>query len=173
MPRVRRRSGSLAAQVHYCVPFRSAPGSKKRGNVEVYMKWRIAAGALVTLMWVLPAQAERLLEADIPFAFEAGQVRLPAGAYTVSFPASNVIAIQSVDRKHAVMTLTNSARSRDTQGQSKLIFNRYGDRYFLSRVWAAQYQDGRQLMPSKAESELARRTRPGTGTEVALGSVRR
>jgi len=51
--------------------------------------------------------------------------------------------------------------------EGKLIFHRYGDRYFLSQMWMPGNPTGRELPPSKAELETARTISQGTGIEVA------
>jgi hypothetical protein len=52
--------------------------------------------------------------------------------------------------------MTGSVTSASTNDNGKLVFNRYGNQYFLSQVWAAGSDSGHQLRPSKAEREIAK-----------------
>jgi|SRR5687767_5133423 len=132
----------------------------------MYCKIAIAA-ALCFPLFVVPAQAERMIKIDIPFEFEAGQTKMPAGAYEVVFPGSNMVLIRSVDSKNATFLISNAVNAGKVPEFSKLVFNRYGDRHFLKEVWSIGYSQGRQLRPSKAEVEVARGVSGPTGREVA------
>jgi hypothetical protein len=45
--------------------------------------------------------------------------------------------------------------SRNYKGGQRLVFNKYGDQYFLSQVWLS-VDRGRQLFPSGTERNAAR-----------------
>jgi hypothetical protein len=55
---------------------------------------------------------------------------------------------------------------RTNSDDSKLVFHRYGDTYFLSAVWVTSNTTGRELARSRAERELADKT------EMELAVVR-
>jgi len=101
------------------------------------MKW-IPTFALLTLavLIALPgAMAQGVaLKADIPFAFTVGDTPLPAGEYTISSPVSGLIRVSN-DRTHDLATISTSHGNHDAGPTSKLLFNRYGDRYFLHRIF--------------------------------------
>jgi hypothetical protein len=68
-------------------------------------------------------------------------------------------AIRSADRKDQVMRLSSPVMANGRQDMSaKLVFHRYGSTYYLSQVWAAGTNNGRQLAKTRqeraAESEL-------------------
>jgi hypothetical protein len=77
------------------------------------------------------------LKARIPFQFNVGEATLPAGTYLVSSPESGVIRIANVDKSSAA-TVTTTHDFRDPQHQDELVFNKYGDLYFLHTVICAQ-----------------------------------
>jgi hypothetical protein len=89
---------------------------------------------------------------NIPFSFAAGAKTLPAGQYEVQTPRSNVVMIQSMDSKSAMILPAHSAEARQMNGVTALKFNRYGDRYFLSQIWAGDIV-GKELSKSRAERE--------------------
>ena len=94
----------------------------------------LALLAIAALIALPGAQAQVALKVDIPFAFTVGDTPLPAGAYTVSSPLSGLIRITN-DSTHDMATVGTSHGSHDAGRNSKLQFNRYGDRYFLHRIF--------------------------------------
>ncbi len=116
------------------------------------------------------AQADEPMTVNIPFAFVAGNATLPAGEYRVQKLDRNpaVVLIRCSGASAAAMVMSNAAQAKETQTQSKLVFNRYGNRYFLSQVWAAGSIRGRQLLKSSREKEISQLARIETKSEVAL-----
>jgi len=116
------------------------------------------------------ARAQEPMVVDIPFAFTAGNATLPAGEYRVEKLERNsaVLLIRCTDPGAAAMVLTNAAQANELQSQSKLIFNRYDNHYFLSQVWTAGSIRGRQLSKSPREKELAQVARMETKGEITL-----
>lgn len=112
--------------------------------------------------------AQGPMHATIPFDFTIGSKSFAAGEYTVKQDVANsVVAIQSADHRSTMMTLTNTVQASKTPDKGKLVFNRYGDRYFLSQVWTPGTDVGRQLLTSPAEKELIAQTRSKPVTLVA------
>jgi hypothetical protein len=75
--------------------------------------------------------AQGPMKVKIPFDFTVGSKPFAAGDYIVRPQANSVVAIQSVDSGSAIMTLTNDLVARTPLPKGKLVFHRYGDRYFL------------------------------------------
>jgi hypothetical protein len=115
-------------------------------------------------------QADEPMLVNIPFAFVAGNVTLPAGEYRVQKLDRNpaVVLIRCSDTSAAAMVMSNAAQAKETQTQSKLVFNRYGNRYFLSQVWTSGSIRGRQLLKSSREKEISQLARIETKSEVTL-----
>ena len=116
--------------------------------------------ALTAMATTRVAQAQEPLVVNIPFDFVAGNTHLPAGEYAVqvSGPTGSMILISRKDATASAFIGTNAAASIAPQAQSKLIFNRYGDRYYLSQVWQQGYAQGRQLSKSAREKEVLQST---------------
>lgn len=76
---------------------------------------------------------ERAVMANVPFKFMVGTKLLPAGKYTISSPLSGVVQIKSADGQIA-SRLVAVQSYHESNGGTELIFNRYGDRYFLHRI---------------------------------------
>ena len=99
------------------------------------------------------------LIARVPFAFNVGNKTLPAGEYTVSCanPASDlkVLQLRSTDGSTNVMVSTNGVIGK-MQENAKLIFNRYGDKYFFAQAWLPANAVGLQAPRSKHERAIAK-----------------
>ena len=63
--------------------------------------------------------------------------------------------------------MVNAIRSVGAQKDAKLVFHRYGNRYFLAEVWASQSDSGYQVRRSRLERELAARHPAPESTIVA------
>ena len=83
---------------------------------------------------------------------------LPAGEYIVarSTQGSEGLVIRARDGKGGVYLLTKSIQTRDNQVQTRVVFNRYNDQYFLSQVWISGRSTGRELHKSRQERALER-----------------
>jgi hypothetical protein len=100
---------------------------------------------------------------DVPFAFNIAGQQLPAGHYIVT---SKDGFIRILSTKQGLFVPTHTA-VRSVSEQSKLVFHRYGDTYFLSCVWVKGTTTGKELYPSRAEREVAARQ-----AEMELAVVR-
>jgi hypothetical protein len=47
-------------------------------------------------------------------------------------------------------------RANQTQEETKLVFHKYGDQYFLSQIWTPGGNTGRELLMPRFERELAK-----------------
>ena len=73
------------------------------------------------------------MKANIPFSFAVGNTWLPAGEYTISSPIREVIEFQSADHLNIATVVSAESHDESTSG-SKLVFEKYGNQYFLHRV---------------------------------------
>jgi hypothetical protein len=67
--------------------------------------------------------------------------------------------IRDRDGKTSALRLTMGIGRPESPGQNKLVFHKYGQRYFLSEVWTVRAGEalGRQLFKSKEEGRIQRR----------------
>src|SRR5688572_24388761 len=98
-----------------------------------------AMASLLTLLGAPTVSAETIrLQADIPFAFVVGNKMLPAGTYIVSQPheAHSVMLIRdrNAGRDPAIIR-TNGLEKPGRSEETKLIFTRYGEKFFLHQMW--------------------------------------
>lgn len=103
------------------------------------------------------AQNQRSLVVNIPFDFSVKGKTLPAGEYIVrrGNPAdSSSLIVQRRDGEASAVVLTMSIDAVESQKQSRLVFNRYGEQYFLSQVWTAGESQGTKLFRTRRERSL-------------------
>ena len=113
--------------------------------------------SLVLLAGVaLYAQSSGIMIANIPFNFSVGKTALPAGEYFVKPISQAVLLIQSEKSPARVIVMTMPVQAKKSPAVGKLVFNRYGDQYFLSKVWHPDNRTGRELSSSRLERELAK-----------------
>jgi len=124
----------------------------KKQVLKIFSMLCLAVTLAVAAVYANPA---RPLKANIPFDFSVGDKTLPAGVYTVEPLATpGVLQIRREDCRAGALTQTHGVQARPEQDQTKLVFHRYGDRYFLAQVWTAGDSDGRELGKSRTEREL-------------------
>lgn len=112
---------------------------------------------LPTMTARVSGQAGLELVADIPFKFTVCQKQLPAGKYAVrpiSTANPRLLLVRGKDGSAAEIVCTQDVQSSKVATQGKLIFNRYGDEYFLSEMWFAGQKTGNQLVKTEAEEGL-------------------
>ena len=122
------------------------------------MKKQLSVLLGMVLLVGMSAYAQTLnLKADVPFNFIISGATLPAGEYTIQgLGAGSAIAVRGPNPKANTIVLSQRCASGNAAKQSKLVFHRYGDRYFLAQLWVAGRDSGRQLPKSPREMEVAR-----------------
>jgi hypothetical protein len=134
--------------------------------------------ATILLVGVLAAAAQaqtssaQKVVANIPFTFNVGQTELPAGKYTITVvnPSSDqkVLQIRNADGRLSAMIQTTSVL-RNTAGDTKLVFHRYGDRYFFAQAQMAGDATSLAAVKSKAErAESQAIARSGKKSDVVI-----
>jgi hypothetical protein len=122
----------------------------------------IATGSLLTLLLIGSAYAQLPgipIRASIPFDFSVRGKTLPAGEYEVTRindEPEGLLLRNIHDRHDDVVFITEPKGEQRIPRNNMLIFNRYGDSYFLSEVLTAGVQTGQELNPSHAERALRR-----------------
>ena len=96
------------------------------------------------------------IKANIPFEFVVGDKTLPAGTYraTTLSTARDALRIQSADGKDSALRLSGPTE-QNSKGQARMVFHRYGHKYFLAEVWDIGTA-GRELAKSKQERAIER-----------------
>jgi hypothetical protein len=117
-------------------------------------------GVLGLLLVAACANAQSVnLKADVPFDFTVGKSILPAGAYSIqslNTGTGHALAIRGKDSSTNMMAAANNAETLNASPNSRLVFHKYGDQYFLSQIWLQGEKVGRQFTASRREAEIAK-----------------
>jgi len=76
---------------------------------------------------------DRTIKANIPFDFTVGNTWMPAGEYTISSPFPHIVQLRSADNAKTAEIVSTQGYNESRSG-SKLVFDKYGDQYFLRHV---------------------------------------
>ena len=90
----------------------------------------------------------------VPFEFIVGDKTLPSGRYTIS-PSSDTNKALMIRGRSSAIRLTNEIQPTKDK-TARLVFHRYGERYFLSEVWMGGDSTGRKLLKSRQEGSIER-----------------
>lgn len=117
--------------------------------------------ALVFAVTIYPAKAHAQivgdLEVNIPFQFHAGNAKLPAGNYRIHVLDDSdltVMEIISMDGSTSALFQVQQAEANTDPAKSELIFNKYGNRYFLAKLFDAGNRDGSEVVKSTYEKKV-------------------
>jgi hypothetical protein len=98
------------------------------------------------------------VRANVPFNFAVGNKTVAAGTYdvgTIDSRDSKILLLQARDGNLSMMVGSITTEDLKPADKTKLVFNQYGNRYFLAQIWVEGETRGRQLPKSSREKELA------------------
>ena len=124
-----------------------------------HIKKAIALSGLLVLLTFSAAlgQSDRQTIIHIPFNFSVGEKAFPAGKYVIERnrkDADTVWVIRRKDNVGKALLLTRPVRANETQQDTRLVFHKYDDLYFLAGFWTAGDQTGREIQISDREKAL-------------------
>ena len=126
----------------------------------------VAATAILFLAATGQAQSGGL-KANMPFGFYAGDQLMPAGEYEIHAFGNGGVKISNYDAHKAIVFFTVGLNQVTVDPISpRLVFNRYGEDYFLSEMWWGS-QGARKSVPSKSELRLAKVITPDQTVTLA------
>ena len=118
--------------------------------------------ALVFALTIHPPQAHAQiigeLEVTVPFQFYAGNAKLPAGKYILHMLDNSdqrIMEISTADGSTSALFEVEDAEANSAPPKSELIFNKYGNRYFLARVFDEGNPDGSRVPASQYEKRVS------------------
>src|SRR6516164_8063506 len=129
---------------------------------------------LTAAVFAQMASSQQLMKVNIPFAFGVEDQSLPAGQYLVfTVTPERSIRIVSADGKHSAIVNTLPNYAKEPSSNSRLVFHRYGNEYFLAQVWTVGQNVARNPLSSKKAMEIASSGgKPQTFTVIALSDRR-
>jgi hypothetical protein len=92
------------------------------------------------------AQTPSRVDVNIPFEFSAGKTTLKPGVYTIRRMSGNLVTLRHVENKSSViLNAPVNLSSTDVESNERLVFNKYGDQFFLAQIWLTA-DSGRELL---------------------------
>jgi hypothetical protein len=104
------------------------------------------------------AQTVYGVRADVPFDFIVGDKTIPAGritAHGVSNADQGALSIRNLAESRQALRAGRRVLGAERTSQCKLVFHKYGNRYFLAQIWIPGYQAW-EVTRSKEEKSLER-----------------
>jgi hypothetical protein len=117
--------------------------------------------AFVFALTIYPSKAQAQivgdLEVNIPFQFHAGNAKLPPGKYVIHMLDNDftVMEISSADGSNSALFQVKDAETNSEPAKSELIFNKYGNRYFLTKLFDEGNPTGSQVLKSPYEKRVS------------------
>jgi hypothetical protein len=110
---------------------------------------------LVGIFATASASAQSKLYFEAPFEFHLGKDTLSAGKYELRKLDYGKYLLKSVETNKSRIVLFDVALSnKDEAANERIVFNRYGETYFLRGVFERQGAEGREIFESKYEKQL-------------------
>jgi len=130
------------------------------------------AAALALVVTTVASAQTTKVKVTVPFSFIANRANLPAGQYLLQSVdiEGKVLQIRNMETNSSNLVMFHSCVSLASVKQTKLVFNRYGEQYFLNQIWVEGNNSGHELSPSPREKEVAK---DFSKHEVVLVAARR
>src|SRR5215469_4114852 len=112
---------------------------------------------LVVGLAAIPTHAQVFeARASVPFSFVVLGKTFPAGEYTL-LAAPHMVKIEDANQTLVAVVLANEIPGRSAGAAGQIIFHCYSEYCFLSELRSPIQGNGRQLLTSRAEAELAKK----------------
>jgi hypothetical protein len=131
----------------------------------------LTIGSLGSTEYASAQSGTPLAEVNIPSAFQTAIQTLPAGTYRIDRESGHLILLKGPAQ--AGFVDMHPAVKHRAADHGYLVFDRYGDKYFLRQIWTAGSTDGLECPKSRGEKESLQATNkhaPGS-TEVAFNLI--
>lgn len=116
------------------------------------------AFTVVSINSAVFARDTESLTIEIPFDFYVRNEKLSAGAYEVQKNTENVFVLRSVETGKKIILSAQISAGANNAADEKVVFNKYGDRYFLRQLYVNRLSTGRDLGESKTEKKIRKET---------------
>jgi hypothetical protein len=137
-----------------------AETDKRRNSVQKLLSFLVLSlFALTICAGNSRAQIVGDLDADIPFPFHVGNTQLPAGKYRIHMVEDsdlNSMEIISADGSTSALFEVQESDANSAPAKSELIFNKYGNQYFLSKLFDEGNRSGSELIESRYEKKVSK-----------------
>jgi hypothetical protein len=95
---------------------------------------------------------EHSVKATMPFNFTVGSTHLPAGTYRVISVRDDLVQIANQQTRASILSAASFDSEQPANG-AELVFNKYGDQYFLSEILGGAFAINVSLPTAKLEKQ--------------------
>jgi len=139
-----------------------------------HANWLVVV-TLVLLSGMASAQfhSNTRIVSQVPFEFVVANKVVPAGQYLVEAHAmdSNILLIRNPGSDVSLFSTSSLRENKQGASHYALVFNKYGDRYFLAAVELEGSKIAYRITKSKVEAELEAQNVSAT-KEIVLASLK-
>ena len=118
----------------------------------------------------LQAQEQLLFRVNVPFEFVAGGVHLSSGQYLAFHATPMIIKLVREDGRASAWIQVKASPVANGNRSSEIVFSRYGDTYFLSKVLTGHDQQTHECYKCRSEQTLAAQYRPSEPKTVTIAA---
>src|SRR6201982_245800 len=133
--------------------------NKKKTSVQQLLSFLVlSVFALTVFAGKAHAQIVGDLDVNIPFQFHAGNTHPPAGKYRIHMRDDSdltVMEITSADGSTSALFQVQESDANSAPAKSELIFNKYGNRYFLAKLFDEGNPNGSEVLKSRYETKMS------------------
>ena len=107
--------------------------------------------AVAGLFLACPLFAQQGVQAKVPFSFYVGNSKLmPSGTYRIAPCSTHVATVRNCDSGVTIFHMTQP-NDKKIQEKGKLVFHKYGDKYFLKEVQGPSFTTNLAIPETKNE----------------------
>ncbi|HVM94723.1 MAG TPA: hypothetical protein VMT67_18005 [Terriglobales bacterium] len=120
----------------------------------------VVAGLVLALAVVAPMMAQRQagpMKVTVPFSFAVENNHFKSGDYTIERIANGRLRIRNEEGRVSMIFLAIPAQEAATPEKAHFVFNRYGNEYFLEKIWMPGQRGGWEVLKGKYELEIAKK----------------
>lgn len=116
----------------------------------------IVLGTAVLFGSTVRTSAQSKMTFSAPFEFQVGGETFSAGSYELVASARGRFVLRAIGKSGGQILVGIGQTGNTTATVEKVVFNRYGNRYFLREIFSARGASGVDLGESSAEREVRR-----------------
>lgn len=118
------------------------------------------------------AQEQLLFRVSIPFEFIAGGVHMGSGDYLAFHATPTILKFVREDGKASAWVTVKPSSVLAKEGTNQIVFTKYGNTYFLSKVQTGHDQQNHECYQCREEQTLAAHYRTTEVTTIALAATK-
>ena len=131
-------------------------------------------GTLASTQSASAENSEALATVNIPFAFQMGDQKMPAGMYQIDLVSNHVVRLYGPDHVLGSVAV-HSASKLLASDRGIIVFDRFGQNYFLRQIWTAGNKDGLESWQTRVEKNVLQASdrKSRSTTQLAFNSTPR